>query len=66
MNPSIYYYGTYYGQFNNYTVMAMILLDPKFPQDLEEEKITELDFLVACREYVSQKYVSFMVNDRWK
>lgn len=52
--PSIYYYGIYYGQFDNYTMMAMTLLDTKFQRDLDEEEITELDLLVACREYVSQ------------
>lgn len=59
---SIYFYGKYYGQFDNYTMMAMTLLNTKFQRDLSEEEITELDLLMAFREYVSPKILSNTVQ----
>lgn len=53
--PTIYYYG----HWNNYTIMAMTLLDSEYQKKVENFNINKSDLFIILREYVSQKSKTF-------
>lgn len=48
--PTIYYFGTW----NNYTIMAMTLLDSGLQKKIKDQ-IEELEVYIVCRDFVSQQ-----------
>lgn len=56
--PVIYYYDTWWWKKReNFTMMAMTLLDSEFGESMKNKKFGELDVMIMFREFVSSIYI---------
>lgn len=68
-NPNIEHYGTpgvyYYGQWNDFVLMAITSLDNDFERKWKRRQVNEVDILIIFREFVSLVPIIFSPDQNY-